>query len=350
MAVIQLRYFQRGFARRVSARAVQPQAKRRSRIVRRSSTSAQSSTDRSVSGSRASSTSFISEDATIEDGVEIGPYCVIGPSVVIGSGTKLHGHNCILGNVTIGERNTFLNGATVGSEEDGGDVIIGHGNRFGHFCTVGVRCADMKYNPEDPGHLKIGNQNDIREYVGIHCSSSGSTLTEIGDQNLLMGTVHIGHDSKLGNQNIIANGSMLAGHVVLGNRVVVGGACAIAQRCWVGSFSMLGGGSMVVMDVPPYVRVQGDRAKIRGLNVVQFARSGFSEDEKAALSRCYKDLWLSRKSGPIRSIGEKLDDIVEGKKYEDSVHCQHLIDFINDSVNTTSNLRSKSMCSPLKLE
>ena len=287
-------------------------------------------------------------DAELGDGVEIGPYCVVGPSVVLGEGTRLLGHNCISGNTTIGRDCVFLNGALVGSEEDSGNVTIGDGNRFGHFCAIGVRCADLKYSESDPGHLIIGHNNDVREYVGIHCSSSGEDVTEIGDQNLLMGTVHVGHDAKVGNQCIIANGSLLAGHVVLGNRVVVGGACAIAQRCWVGSYSMLGGGSMVVMDVPPYVRVQGDRAKIRGLNKVQFVRSHFSEEEKTALSRLYKDLWSSRKDGPLRGVVETCEALEETKKYEGYHHCEHMIAFIKDSMCTTSSLRCKSICTTLR--
>ena len=245
--------------------------------------------------------------------------------------------------VTIGRDCTLLQGALIGSEEDAGIVTIGNGNRFGHYCAVGVRCADLKYREKDPGHVTIGDNNDIREYVGIHCSSSGDHVTEIGDQNLLMGSVHIGHDAKLGNQNIIANGSLLAGHVVLGNRVVVGGACGIAQRCWVGSYSMVGAGSMVVLDVPPYVRVQGDRAKIRGLNKVQFVRSDFSSGEKAALSRLYRDIWV-KKSEPMKGMSERLEEIIQTGKYDPYEHCQDLIDFITQSANTESAMRCKGMC------
>jgi UDP-N-acetylglucosamine acyltransferase len=241
----------------------------------------------------------------------------------------------------------LLQGALIGSEEDAGVVTIGDGNRFGHYCSIGVRCADLKYRENDPGHVTIGDNNDIREYVGIHCSSSGDHVTEIGDQNLLMGTVHIGHDAKLGHQNILANGSLLAGHVVLGNRVVVGGASGIAQRCWVGSYSMVGAGSMVVMDVPPYVRVQGDRAKIRGLNKVQFVRSDFSVGEKSALSRLYRDLWL-KNSESVKGMGERLDELIQAKKYDDFEHCQHLIEFIYESANTESSMRCKAMCTTLK--
>ena len=35
----------------------------------------------------------------------------------------------------------------------------------------------------------------------------------IGDGNLIMGSCHIAHDCKIGNNNIFANNTLLAGHV-----------------------------------------------------------------------------------------------------------------------------------------
>lgn len=37
----------------------------------------------------------------------------------------------------------------------------------------------------------------------------------IGNNNLIMGSCHIAHDCKVGNNNIFANGTLLAGHVVV---------------------------------------------------------------------------------------------------------------------------------------
>lgn len=37
----------------------------------------------------------------------------------------------------------------------------------------------------------------------------------IGDGNLIMGSCHIAHDCKVGNNNIFANNTLLAGHVVI---------------------------------------------------------------------------------------------------------------------------------------
>lgn len=37
----------------------------------------------------------------------------------------------------------------------------------------------------------------------------------IGNNNLIMGSCHIAHDCKIGNNNIFANNTLLAGHVVV---------------------------------------------------------------------------------------------------------------------------------------
>lgn len=37
----------------------------------------------------------------------------------------------------------------------------------------------------------------------------------IGDNNLIMGTCHVAHDCKIGNNNIFANNTLLAGHVIV---------------------------------------------------------------------------------------------------------------------------------------
>lgn len=43
----------------------------------------------------------------------------------------------------------------------------------------------------------------------------------IGDNNLIMGSSHIAHDCKIGNNNIFANNTLLAGHVVVGVSLVI---------------------------------------------------------------------------------------------------------------------------------
>lgn len=56
---------------------------------------------------------------------------------------------------------------------------------------------------------------------------------------------------------------------------------------------MVGGGSMVVQDVPPFCLAVGDRARLSGLNVVGLRRRGFDRARLAALKSAYKTVFLS---------------------------------------------------------
>lgn len=101
----------------------------------------------------------------------------------------------------------------------------------------------------------------------------GSVWQVIGDNNLVMGSSHIAHDCKIGNNNIFANNTLFAGHVVVevSNNFTIGsffsstglrghflikkyffqdwthtaGAVVVHQFCHIGSYSFLGGGSVV---------------------------------------------------------------------------------------------------------
>ncbi len=87
-----------------------------------------------------------------------------------------------------------------------------------------------------------------------------------------MGYVHIGHDVQMGDNCILANGATLAGHVELGDFVVIGGLTPVHQFVHIGEFAMIAGASALSQDIPPYCLAEGNRAIIRGLNLVGLRR------------------------------------------------------------------------------
>jgi UDP-N-acetylglucosamine acyltransferase len=187
-------------------------------------------------------TALIDPMADLDSDVEVGPYSIIGPHVKIGKGTKISSHVVVEGRTKIGE----------------GNVIFS--------ATVGTVPQDMKYKGE-ASELIVGNYNTIREYASLNPGTQGGGMvTQVGDYNLLMMYCHIAHDCTLGNRNIIANGATLGGHVVVEDFVIVGGLVGIHQFVRVGTSALLGAGSMVSKDVPPFCNATGDRARLRGLN------------------------------------------------------------------------------------
>jgi len=202
--------------------------------------------------------------------VEIGAYCVIGPKVKIGKGTRLKSHVVVEGNTTLGE----------------GNVIF-------QFASVGSVPQDLKYRGED-SQLIIGDRNTIREFVSLNPGTAGGgMITRVGNHNLFMMYCHIAHDCVLGSHNIIANGATLGGHVVIEDYVIVGGLVGIHQFVRVGTSAILGAGSMVSKDIPPYCNATGDRAKLRGLNREGLRRKGFTGEQIATLKKAYRIIFQS---------------------------------------------------------
>uniref|UniRef100_A0A8R7TXS6 Acyl-[acyl-carrier-protein]--UDP-N-acetylglucosamine O-acyltransferase, mitochondrial n=1 Tax=Triticum urartu TaxID=4572 RepID=A0A8R7TXS6_TRIUA len=174
----------------------------------------------SEGSARDASTSFIHPaavvhpDAAIGQGVTIGPFCTVGASARIGDACQLHTGSHVTGHTELGEGCVVHTGAILGADLPG-RTIIGENNVIGNYAVVGVKCQDLKYKPGDECFLRIGNNNEIREYCSIHRSSKPCDCTVIGDNNLIMGSCHVAHDCKIGSNNIFANNTLFGGHVIV---------------------------------------------------------------------------------------------------------------------------------------
>ena len=225
-------------------------------------------------------TAIIEEGAKIGDNVTIGPFVTISKKAIIGDNNIIDAHANIAGRTTIGNNNHIFSHAVVGSIPQ-----------------------DLKFNGEDV-ELIIGDNNKIREFTLINPGTKGGgSITKIGNNNLLMGYVHLGHDVIMGDNCILANGATLAGHVELGDNVVIGGLTPIHQFVHIGDFAMVGGASALSQDIPPYCLAEGNRATLRGLNLTGLRRH-IARDEINLLKTAYKELFES--GNALQETAEKL--------------------------------------------
>jgi UDP-N-acetylglucosamine acyltransferase len=103
--------------------------------------------------------------------------------------------------------------------------------------------------------------------------------------------VHIAHDVAIGSDCVLANYVQLAGHVLVADWVTFGGLSGVAQRVRIGESAFVAAASACERDVQPFVVVQGDRARVRGVNVVGLRRRAVPEASIRALKRAVNDLW-----------------------------------------------------------
>jgi UDP-N-acetylglucosamine acyltransferase len=172
-----------------------------------------------------------------------------------------------------------------------GPTRIGRNNHIFQFSSVGEACQDLKYNGE-PTWLDIGDDNVIREGCTLHRGTvQDSSVTKIGNGNLLMANVHVAHDCVLGNHVIVANNVALAGHVHVGDYAILGGFTAVHQFCHIGPHCMTGAGSVVLKDIPAYVMANGNSVSPHGMNTEGLKRRGFSEGAIKNLRQAYKIIY-----------------------------------------------------------
>lgn len=212
-------------------------------------------------------TAVVDPSAKIDPSAQIGPYAIIGPDTVIGAGSTIGAH-AIVEHVHMGKNNRIFGGSYVGTAPQ-----------------------DLKYKGE-PTRLIMGDNNLVRECATLNRGTTATNETRVGSNCLFMAYSHVAHDCRLGNNVILVNSATLAGHVEIGDFSVLGGLCAVHQFVRIGPMVMIGGGAMVGKDVPPFCLAQGDRATLRGLNVVGLRRSGLPREVVSAVRDAYKTLFM----------------------------------------------------------
>ncbi len=242
---------------------------------------------------------IVEAGAQLGAGVHVGPFCTVGADAALGDNTRLISH-----------------------------VVIAGATSIGSNCTVHPH-AVLGGLPQSTGHkggrttLEIGNNCTIREYVSMNVGTDGGRgRTTIGNDGFFLAYVHVAHDCSIGDNVTLTNGATLAGHCEVGDFVGIGGLSAVLQFVRIGHNAFVAGGSMITGDVIPYAIVGGNRATLRGMNVVGMRRAGIPRSEVLKLRRAYTMIF--DRSRP-------LVDNIEAARHEfaDSIYAMKVIDFLS---------------------
>ncbi len=149
---------------------------------------------------------MIDPDATLADDVEVGPYVVIEGPVEVGPGCVIEAHACLCG-----------------------PIVMGRDNFVGHGAVLGKSPQHRGYQGE-PTSLRIGDGNIFREFVTVHRGTvQGNGTTWIGDRNMFMIGIHLGHDAQVGDGCTLVNNALVAGHAALNDGCILSGHTAVQQ-------------------------------------------------------------------------------------------------------------------------
>ena len=174
-------------------------------------------------------TALIDPRAQLGREVQVGPYALIEADCVIGDYCEIRAHAVLCSG-----------------------TILGAQNQIGYGAVLGAEPQDYAFKNTD-SRVEIGARNKIREYVTIHRATQEEGATRVGDDNFLMGGVHLGHDVVIGNRAILANNTLLSGYVQVGDGVFLGGGTLVHQFVRIGRLAITRGGTRLGKDVPPFL-------------------------------------------------------------------------------------------------
>ena len=90
-----------------------------------------------------------------------------------------------------------------------------------------------------------------------------------------MAYVHVSHDCILRHRAILCHNIQMGGFTEIGESANIGLSTVIHQGLTIGAFAMVGMGSVITRDVPPFSKTYGNPAKVHGTNVIGLERAGF---------------------------------------------------------------------------
>ncbi len=237
--------------------------------------------------------------------VHLGVANRIGPQVIIEDGVKLGSHNLIHAGAYL------CKGTEIGSH-----------NEIHRGALIGHAPQDLAYRGEI-AFTRIGDHNQIREYVTIHRGTKPESATVIGNENYLMAYCHIAHNCELGNKIIMVNQASLTGYCKVEDQAFLSGMTGFHQFTRIGRLAIVSALSACNKDVPPYMTCGGRPAVVLSINVVGLRRAGIAEPVRMEIKRAFRYLYRS---------GLAVSHAVEKIKAElTSPEIQHLIRFIESS-------------------
>ena len=243
---------------------------------------------------------YVHPNARLEENVTVEHFAYIAENVVIGEGTWVAPHSTILFGARIGKNCRIFPSAVISGIPQ-----------------------DLKFRGEETT-AEIGDGTTIREGVTINRGTASAGRTIIGKNCLIMAYSHVGHDCIIGNNCILGNGTGLAGEVRIDDWAILSAGTLVHQFSRIGGHVMIGGGSKVRTDVPPFIKADRDPLTYLGLNTVGLIRRGFEKERIDSIHNIYRAIYQNG-----MNISQALDYIE--KELDPSPDREYILEFIRKS-------------------
>ncbi|MDR1554949.1 MAG: acyl-ACP--UDP-N-acetylglucosamine O-acyltransferase [Campylobacteraceae bacterium] len=248
---------------------------------------------------------------------KIHPTAIIEDGAFLGEDIVIEAYAFISANSRIGNGSEVRQGAQIL-----GGTVLGEKVRIYPYAIIGGDPQDISFKVGESSRVIIGDNTTVREFATINGGSQkGDFTTRVGKNCFIMNFCHIAHDCTLHDNVILANSATLAGHVEVGSDTVIGGMTPIHQFVKIGQGCMIGGASALSQDVPPFCLAEGNRAVLRGLNLVGLRRRESKEDIDA-LSNAYKKLFKGNYSA--KQNAEEILQTTNNEKVR--IMCKFILD------------------------
>jgi UDP-N-acetylglucosamine acyltransferase len=247
-----------------------------------------------------SKSAFVHQDAKLGENVTVDPFAYIAGNVTIGDGTW------------VGPNATIMDGARIGKN-----------CRIFPTAVVSGIPQDLKFRGED-STAEIGDRTTVREGATVNRGTASVGKTIVGENCLLMAYSHIGHDCNVGNNCIIGNATGLAGEVKVDDWAILSAGTLVHQFTHIGAHVMIGGGSKVRIDVPPFIKADRDPLCYLGLNTVGLTRRGFEKERIDEIHNIYRAIYQSK-----MNVSQALEFIE--KEFKPSPDRDYILEFIGKS-------------------
>ena len=218
----------------------------------------------------------IHESAFVGPGVELGDNVVVGPGAVI------------LGPCIIEDSVYIAAGAQIGAPPEM-STLPQNAAWDGALDHAGVRICQGAV---------------IRESVVIHQGTYRETT--VGEGSWVLNRAYLAHDVLLGANSTVSARVSIGGHCVIGDCVNIGMNASVHQRRIVGFGAMVGMGTPLSYDVPPFAKAYGSPSRMHGVNSVGMDRAGLTSEQAAQLTEAYVqgDYLLERCANASGLVGQ----------------------------------------------